>query len=347
MNLMPGENFAWKNSTAEPNPQPGPNSFVPSSDYPLDYAVHNLTLPSAQPLIGADLSVLGGTHDTTKPYATNWSLFDNFNLSSHHDYDSVNYTMEPAHRIRMNSMASSASSQSYSLVDDKKNYHAHIPQEVSEMYLACNTSYQPPFQSSYDTTNPSQYDDRVAPQPYSMHPVHPGGHGPPSSYSFGGYPQIYVQSFDKTFSTKTPAHSLDRPYKCDKCSASFSRNHDLKRHSRIHLDIKPFPCSFCDKAFARKDALKRHIQVKRCSKSTPREGHQNSDKKKISQPPSILAAKRAGEQDRLQRSSPNTHRISASEQQSSPIRVSETTAAWPDFNQIKLQNIQCSMPTFI
>ena len=36
----------------------------------------------------------------------------------------------------------------------------------------------------------------------------------------------------------------------------FNRNHDLKRHKRIHLAVKPFPCNHCDKSFSRKDALK-------------------------------------------------------------------------------------------
>jgi uncharacterized Zn-finger protein len=48
----------------------------------------------------------------------------------------------------------------------------------------------------------------------------------------------------------------DRPFKCDVCPQSFNRNHDLKRHKRIHLAVKPFPCDHCDKSFSRKDALK-------------------------------------------------------------------------------------------
>lgn len=48
----------------------------------------------------------------------------------------------------------------------------------------------------------------------------------------------------------------DRPFKCDQCMQSFNRNHDLKRHKRIHLAVKPYPCGHCDKSFSRKDALK-------------------------------------------------------------------------------------------
>ncbi|KAG0651273.1 zinc finger protein [Hyphodiscus hymeniophilus] len=66
----------------------------------------------------------------------------------------------------------------------------------------------------------------------------------------------------------------DRPFKCDQCPQSFNRNHDLKRHKRIHLAVKPFPCGHCEKSFSRKDALKRHILVKGCGKS-PTNGTSN------------------------------------------------------------------------
>lgn len=52
------------------------------------------------------------------------------------------------------------------------------------------------------------------------------------------------------------APQQDRPFKCDECPQSFNRNHDLKRHKKIHLAVKPFPCGHCDKSFSRKDALK-------------------------------------------------------------------------------------------
>lgn len=53
-----------------------------------------------------------------------------------------------------------------------------------------------------------------------------------------------------------PLTGHERPFRCDQCPQSFNRNHDLKRHKRIHLAVKPFPCNYCDKSFSRKDALK-------------------------------------------------------------------------------------------
>lgn len=53
-----------------------------------------------------------------------------------------------------------------------------------------------------------------------------------------------------------PSPQSERPFKCNECTQAFNRNHDLKRHQRIHLAIKPFGCDDCEKRFSRKDALK-------------------------------------------------------------------------------------------
>ncbi|KAI1187334.1 hypothetical protein F5B17DRAFT_440427 [Nemania serpens] len=77
---------------------------------------------------------------------------------------------------------------------------------------------------------------------------HHAGHGLPHHSMYAG----------------PPNGQQDRPFTCETCSKSFNRNHDLKRHKRIHLAIKPFPCVYCDKAFSRTDALRRHRLVKGC-----------------------------------------------------------------------------------
>ncbi|RKF82014.1 hypothetical protein GcC1_019031 [Golovinomyces cichoracearum] len=74
-----------------------------------------------------------------------------------------------------------------------------------------------------------------------------------------------------------PQVQSDRPFKCDQCPQSFNRNHDLKRHKRIHLAVKPFPCLNCEKSFSRKDALKRHILVKSCGGGIKSESSHESD----------------------------------------------------------------------
>lgn len=80
-------------------------------------------------------------------------------------------------------------------------------------------------------------------------------HGVPGSVmpSFNSGHSAQMQQM---YGAPPPTPHNERPFKCDQCPQSFNRNHDLKRHKRIHLAVKPFPCGYCDKSFSRKDALK-------------------------------------------------------------------------------------------
>ncbi|KAH6888062.1 hypothetical protein B0T10DRAFT_66476 [Thelonectria olida] len=101
-------------------------------------------------------------------------------------------------------------------------------------------------------------------QPGAQMTMIPGMSVPP----YGTHSMVYGHA--------PPPPQSERPFKCDQCVQSFSRNHDLKRHKRIHLAVKPFPCTFCSKSFSRKDALKRHRLVKGCE-GKPSEGGNNND----------------------------------------------------------------------
>lgn len=82
-------------------------------------------------------------------------------------------------------------------------------------------------------------------------PAMPGHMGQYQPFNSGLAAQIHGG-----YSNNHSGPHTDRPFKCDQCPQSFNRNHDLKRHKRIHLAVKPFPCKDCDKSFSRKDALK-------------------------------------------------------------------------------------------
>ncbi|KAK1828759.1 zinc-finger double domain-containing protein [Podospora conica] len=115
-------------------------------------------------------------------------------------------------------------------------------------------------------------------QPGTPMSLVPGGGGGGGSQHFGyGQPSAFRMTqcgsgggYGQGGGTSGSGANQDRPFKCDQCPQSFNRNHDLKRHKRIHLPVKPFPCGVCEKSFSRKDALKlqRHRLVKECGGKT-------------------------------------------------------------------------------
>jgi uncharacterized Zn-finger protein len=112
--------------------------------------------------------------------------------------------------------------------------HAHQP--YSRPY-----TYPLPGPVLSNVGNPNGHLQMVGGLPHGVIPGYNSGHAAQMQQLYG-HPQ--------------QATTNDRPFRCDQCPQSFNRNHDLKRHKRIHLAVKPFPCGHCDKSFSRKDALK-------------------------------------------------------------------------------------------
>lgn len=51
---------------------------------------------------------------------------------------------------------------------------------------------------------------------------------------------------------------------CKDCHRQFRRKQDLKRHERIHSNLRPFVCVYCNQTFSRRDAQKRHSSRGKC-----------------------------------------------------------------------------------
>ncbi|KAK8140572.1 hypothetical protein PG984_000638 [Apiospora sp. TS-2023a] len=197
--------------------------------------------------------------------------------------------------------AATSTTDTYSRSSTSSGYYAppsSTPQQPS--YPSFSNTHHSPTQSSATTTGAiprgipslSSHHSMHAPTHYSSR--HYGGYGalaPPmsgavlSNMANPNAPPILVGGMHSTMTHGFPPHMAhhhmyshqpahqERPFKCDVCPQSFNRNHDLKRHKRIHLAVKPFPCDHCDKSFSRKDALKRHTLVKGCGngKNSPTE----------------------------------------------------------------------------
>jgi hypothetical protein len=117
------------------------------------------------------------------------------------------------------------------------------PQQSPQSYQRPFGNYPLPGPVLSNMNNPNGQLTLVGGMPMGMGQGFNSGHAASMPHVYGAHPQ-------------QPAPPNDRPFKCDQCPQSFNRNHDLKRHKRIHLAVKPFPCGHCDKSFSRKDALK-------------------------------------------------------------------------------------------
>ncbi|KAF8428374.1 hypothetical protein EV426DRAFT_340456 [Tirmania nivea] len=137
-------------------------------------------------------------------------------------------------------------------------------------------SQQPHFANSPSAPHALSMSSNQAPSPIGRtltspaYPHHSSIHPAPLHIGLQRFPPAHMGSMPVHYPGIMGLHpgmpQQERPFKCDQCPQSFNRNHDLKRHKRIHLAVKPFPCDNCEKSFSRKDALKRHRLVKGCGK---------------------------------------------------------------------------------
>ncbi|RIA92490.1 hypothetical protein C1645_64815 [Glomus cerebriforme] len=89
------------------------------------------------------------------------------------------------------------------------------------------------------------------------------------------------QTFSRQHNLKSHAltHSQEKPFQCDICHHFFRRHHDLKRHAKLHTGEKPYQCEHCKRKFARLDALNRHLRAESFCGGPQKKLFQNSESK--------------------------------------------------------------------
>ncbi|QQP52054.1 Putative LOC100679002, partial [Caligus rogercresseyi] len=65
--------------------------------------------------------------------------------------------------------------------------------------------------------------------------------------------------------TASNMSSASRPsskyHTCSQCLKSFTSNHQLVQHSRVHTGEKPYKCSYCDKKFKQLSHVQQHTRL--------------------------------------------------------------------------------------
>ncbi|XP_065173226.1 zinc finger protein 135-like isoform X8 [Atheta coriaria] len=76
--------------------------------------------------------------------------------------------------------------------------------------------------------------------------------------------------FDRIFMQKSAMHmhardisgrSEVKPHQCQQCLKSFSSNHQLVQHIRVHTGEKPYKCSYCDRRFKQLSHVQQHTRL--------------------------------------------------------------------------------------
>ena len=52
-----------------------------------------------------------------------------------------------------------------------------------------------------------------------------------------------------------------KPHQCQQCLKTFSSNHQLVQHIRVHTGEKPYKCSYCDRRFKQLCHVQQHTRV--------------------------------------------------------------------------------------
>lgn len=57
------------------------------------------------------------------------------------------------------------------------------------------------------------------------------------------------------------APEVNKPHQCQQCLKSFSSNHQLVQHIRVHTGEKPYKCSYCERRFKQLSHVQQHTRL--------------------------------------------------------------------------------------
>ncbi|KAH1011194.1 hypothetical protein HUJ04_000613 [Dendroctonus ponderosae] len=90
-------------------------------------------------------------------------------------------------------------------------------------------------------------------------------------FPFPAYPSMHMPfEYQQIFMHKSAMqmHARDlggrsevKPHQCQQCLKSFSSNHQLVQHIRVHTGEKPYKCSYCDRRFKQLSHVQQHTRL--------------------------------------------------------------------------------------
>merc|ERR1719491_1800804 len=78
-------------------------------------------------------------------------------------------------------------------------------------------------------------------------------------FGCGFYKKLFI-SKSKLKRHVNAVHEKLKPFQCEQCSKSFSKNCNLELHREINHKSKIFKCIMCNSSFKKESLLKMHIE---------------------------------------------------------------------------------------
>lgn len=73
--------------------------------------------------------------------------------------------------------------------------------------------------------------------------------------------QIFMHKSAMQMHNRDPHRTEVKPHQCQQCLKSFSSNHQLVQHIRVHTGEKPYKCSYCDRRFKQLSHVQQHTRL--------------------------------------------------------------------------------------
>ena len=73
--------------------------------------------------------------------------------------------------------------------------------------------------------------------------------------------QIFMHKSAMQLHAREMHRSEVKPHQCQQCLKSFSSNHQLVQHIRVHTGEKPYKCSYCDRRFKQLSHVQQHTRL--------------------------------------------------------------------------------------
>lgn len=71
----------------------------------------------------------------------------------------------------------------------------------------------------------------------------------------------HARDIQRNVSGANPIGGEIKPHQCQQCLKSFSSNHQLVQHIRVHTGEKPYKCTYCDRRFKQLSHVQQHTRL--------------------------------------------------------------------------------------